>query len=174
MRRSLERLFACEIARSSLPIELRQDHQLDAKYGAPKTPKPRLSAAAPETRACRAACRIGSDAINGSRAGSQASMVVRAPSRGDRPAREAEHRPGAISTASDQPIFDGDPVVTSTNHGTARYVIREPRIEQLIRRLRVDAARASRARVERVHERSRYQPRRRACTPSDRPDLSRA
>ena len=38
---------------------------------------------------------------------------------------------GAISTARTIPIFAADPVVTSTNHGRARKVIREPSDETI-------------------------------------------
>ena len=36
---------------------------------------------------------------------------------------------GRISAARTIVIFAAEPVVTSTNHGSARYVIREPRID---------------------------------------------
>ena len=36
---------------------------------------------------------------------------------------------GAISAARTSVIFPGDPVVTRTNHGSARYVMRVPKTE---------------------------------------------
>jgi hypothetical protein len=38
---------------------------------------------------------------------------------------------GAISAARTSVIFPGEPVVTSTNHGSARYVIRVPRTDTI-------------------------------------------
>ena len=61
---------------------------------------------------------------------SHVSIVVRAPSRSTAiPLGMPRIAIGAISAARTSVIFDAEPVVTSTNHGSARYVIREPRIE---------------------------------------------
>ena len=65
--------------------------------------------------------RIGSDARSGIRAASHVSIVVRAPSRSTTmPLGIPRIALGAISAARTSVIFAGEPVVTSTNHGSAR------------------------------------------------------
>ena len=57
-------------------------------------------------------------------------MVVRAPSRCTSvPLGMPRIAIGRISAARTRLIFPGEPVVTSTNHGRARYVIRVPSTE---------------------------------------------
>jgi hypothetical protein len=68
-----------------------------------------------------AACRIGSTASSGTRAASQTSIVVRAPSLSTTvPLGIPKSAIGRISAARTSVIFVGEPVVTSTNHGSAR------------------------------------------------------
>ena len=68
--------------------------------------------------------------ISGARAASPMTIVVRAPSRAtsDRLGIPSSAT-GRISTARTMLIFAADPVVTSTNQGSARNVICEPRDE---------------------------------------------
>ena len=64
---------------------------------------------------------------SGPRAASARSIVRFAPSRAIRvPAGIPSSPIGAISAASTQPIFAYEPVVTSTNQGSATNVIEEP------------------------------------------------
>ncbi len=68
--------------------------------------------------------------IRGARARSDASIVVREPNRWTSvPLGMPSTAIGRICTARTTLIFAGDPVVTRTNHGSARYVIREPSVE---------------------------------------------
>ena len=68
-----------------------------------------------------AAWRIGIDARIGARAKSASSIVFRAPSRCTSiPLGMPRIAIGAISAARTSVIFPGEPVVTSTNHGSAR------------------------------------------------------
>ena len=77
-----------------------------------------------------AACRSGIDARIGARAKSASSIVLRAPIRWtSMPLGIPRIAIGAISAARTRLIFPGEPVVTSTNQGSARYVIRVPRTE---------------------------------------------
>ena len=74
--------------------------------------------------------RSGIDTRIGPRAASAMSMVVREPSRWTtEPLGMPSIAIGRISAARTRLIFAGDPVVTRTNHGSARYVIRVPRTE---------------------------------------------
>ena len=72
----------------------------------------------------------GTSAISGARNASERSIVVRAPSR---PISEPLGMPsraiGAISTASTTLIRAAEPLVTSTNHGSATNVIAVPVVE---------------------------------------------
>ena len=123
-------LFACAIVVSSSPTSSGRITRWAAKYGAMKHPSTKTSTSRSGKLSMPAECRIGSEASNGSRAASQVSMVVRAPSRSTAiPLGMPRIALGAISAARTSAIFEGEPVVTSTNHGSARYVIREPRIE---------------------------------------------
>jgi hypothetical protein len=70
------------------------------------------------------------DARIGARAKSATSIVVREPSRWtSAPLGTPRIAIGRISAARTRLILLGDPVVTRTNHGSARYVIRVPRTE---------------------------------------------
>ena len=77
-----------------------------------------------------AAWRSGIEARIGARARSATSIVVRAPRRWTTaPLGMPSTAVGRISAARTSDIFPGEPVVTRTNHGSARYVIRVPRTE---------------------------------------------
>ena len=88
-----------------------------------------------------AACSSGIDASSGARAKSATSIVERAPMRWTRsPLGIPSSAMGAISAARTSVIFAGEPVVTSTNHGSARYVIRVPSTEITSARTRAPTA----------------------------------
>ncbi len=68
--------------------------------------------------------------MSGARAKSHASIAVREPRRCTSvPLGTPRIAIGRIWTARTTLIFAAEPVVTSTNHGRARYVIREPSVE---------------------------------------------
>jgi hypothetical protein len=68
--------------------------------------------------------RIGTSVIRGPRAASARSIERFAPRRAtSEPARMPKSPYGANSAASTQPIRAADPVVASTNHGSATKVI---------------------------------------------------
>ena len=68
--------------------------------------------------------------ISGARAKSATSIVVREPSFWTSvPLGTPRIAIGRIWTARTTLIFAAEPVVTSTNHGSARYVIRVPSVE---------------------------------------------
>ena len=74
--------------------------------------------------------RSGIEARIGARAKSAMSIVVREPSLWTTvPLGMPRIAIGRISAARTRLIFPGEPVVTSTNHGSARYVMRVPRTE---------------------------------------------
>ncbi len=68
--------------------------------------------------------------MSGARARSAVSIVVRDPKRWTNdPLGMPRIAIGRIWTARTTLIFAAEPVVTSTNHGSARYVMREPSVE---------------------------------------------
>ena len=74
-----------------------------------------------------AACSSGMAAVAGAHSASHTSIVRRAPSRvAIRPPTSARSASGAASAASTTVIRCGDPVVSSTNHGSATTVISVP------------------------------------------------
>ena len=86
-----------------------------------KHPSAKTSASRSGKLSASAECRTGSAASSGILAASQTSIVVRAPSRSTTiPLGMPKIAIGAISAARTSVIFDGEPVVTSTNHGSAR------------------------------------------------------
>ena len=114
-------LFACAIVASSSPTSSGRITRCAAKYGAMKQPSPKTSAIRSGKLSRSNACRIGSEARSGARAPSQTSIVVRAPSRSTTiPLGMPKIAIGRISAARTIVIFAGEPVVTSTNHGSAR------------------------------------------------------
>src|SRR5829696_4693628 len=125
-------LLACAIVVSSSPTSSGRITRWAAKYGAMKQPSAKTSASRSGKLSRSAEWRSGSETRSGIRAASQTSIVVRAPSRSTTvPLGIPRIAIGRISTARTRVIFEGDPVVTSTHHGRARYVIREPRIETI-------------------------------------------
>ena len=123
-------LFACDMRVSSSPTSSGRIVRCDAKYGGMKQPS---SATIPSSRPklrTPAAYRRGIDARIGARAKSAISIVVREPSRWTtEPLGIPRIAIGRISAARTRLILPGEPVVTSTNHGSARYVIRVPSTE---------------------------------------------
>jgi hypothetical protein len=97
-----------------------------------KQPRAKTSTRSSGKLSRSAECSNGSDASSGARARSQTSIVVRPPRRSTIvPLGIPRRAIGSISAARTSDIFAAEPVVTSTNHGSARYVIREPRIETI-------------------------------------------
>ncbi len=123
-------LFACDIRRSSSPTSSGRIVRCDAKYGGMKQPS---NATRPSRRpklSTPAECRSGIDARIGARARSETSIVVREPSRWTTtPLGMPSTAIGRISAARTSVILLGEPVVTRTNHGKARYVMRVPSTE---------------------------------------------
>jgi hypothetical protein len=114
-------LFACAIVVSSSPTSSGRITRCAAKYGAMKQPSRKTSPSKSEKWRTPAACRIGSASSSGARAASQTSIVVRAPRRSTTiPLGMPKIAIGRISTARTSDILAADPVVTSTNHGSAR------------------------------------------------------
>ena len=69
------------------------------------------------------------------------SIVVREPSRWTTaPLGMPRIAIGRISAARTRLIFPGEPVVTRTNHGSARYVMRVPRTEMVSAATSADTA----------------------------------
>ena len=114
-------LFACAIVVSSSPTSSGRITRWAAKYGAMKQPSAKTRTSSSGKLSMSAEWRIGSEARSGIRAASHVSIVVRAPSRSTTiPLGMPRIAIGAISAARTSVIFDGEPVVTSTNHGSAR------------------------------------------------------
>ena len=78
------------------------------------------------------ACSSGIEASKGTRARSDSTIVLRAPSRETTvPDGIPRTATGSSSTARTTPIFVAEPVVESTNQGRARNVICEPSEETI-------------------------------------------
>ena len=119
--------FAWATVVSSSPTSSGRITRCEAKNGARKQPIRKTIASSSGKLSRPAACRSGSEHISGTRARSQSCIVRRAPSRATSvPLGMPSSAIGAIWTARTIPIFAAEPVVTSTNHGSARNVIREP------------------------------------------------
>ncbi len=134
-------LFPCEIRRSSSPTSSGRIVRCEAKYGGMKQP----SSATIPSRSGKvrrsSPCSSGIDARIGARAKSEISIVFRAPMRSTRiPLGMPSTTIGAISAARTSVIFPGDPVVTRTNHGSARYVMRVPKTEMTSARTSAETA----------------------------------
>ncbi len=115
------RLFAWDIRRSSSPTSSGRITRWDAKYGGMNAPSTATIPSRSGNDSTPAAWRTGTDASNGARARSEASIVVREPSRWtSAPLGTPRSAIGTISAARTSVIFDTEPVVTSTNHGNAR------------------------------------------------------
>ena len=126
------RLFACDIVRSSSPTSSGRIVRCDAKYGAMKHPSSATSPSRSGKLSRSAACSSGIEARIGARAKSAMSIVFRDPRRWTTaPLGMPRIAIGRISAARTSDIFPGEPVVTSTNHGSARYVILVPRTETI-------------------------------------------
>ena len=125
-------LFACDIRVSSSPTSSGRIVRWEAKYGAMKHPRSATSTSRSSKLSAPAEWSSGIETRIGPRAASATSMVVREPSRcTTEPLGMPRIAIGRISAARTRLIFPGDPVVTSTNHGSARYVMRVPRTEMV-------------------------------------------
>ena len=92
-----------------------------AKYGGMNEPSSATSPSSNGNDSRSAACSSGIDAMIGARAKSATSIVVRPPSFSTiDPLGIPSSAIGRISAARTSDIFPGEPVVTSTNHGSAR------------------------------------------------------
>ena len=124
------RLFACDIVVTSSPTSSGRITRCEAEYGGMNAPIAATIASSRPNERRPAECSSGSAMISGARAKSAMSIVVREPSRWTRePLGTPRIAIGRICTARTTLIFAAEPVVTSTNHGSARYVIREPSVE---------------------------------------------
>ena len=118
--------------RSSSPDELGQDRPLRCEVRRHEAAEERDDRQEEQRKLSRsAACSSGIEARIGARAKSATSIVVRDPRRCDDACRSGSRGSaiGAISAARTRLIFPGEPVVTRTNQGSARYVMRVPRTE---------------------------------------------
>ena len=102
----------------------------EAKYGAPSAPSRNASTTIGAKASLPSQCSTGMASISGARTRSASSIVLHAPS------RRSTAPPGIPSSAS--PISSApttmlirvaEPVVTSTNHGSASHVICAPVVE---------------------------------------------
>ena len=99
----------------------------EAMYGAAKVPMANVVTSSAANERWPVLCRIGITSINGPRAASEISIVFLPPSfEITVPAGIPKMAIGSISAARTQPIFAVEPVVASTNHGSATKVIAEP------------------------------------------------
>jgi hypothetical protein len=114
-------LFACDIRVSSSPTSSGRIVRWAAKYGGAKAPSNATIASSSQKSRRPAAWRRGMDARMGAREQSATSIIVREPSRcTSAPLGTPRIAIGRISAARTRLILLGDPVVTSTNHGSAR------------------------------------------------------
>ena len=123
-------LFACDMRVSSSPTSSGRIVRWAAKYGGANAPRSATIASSSPKSSSPAECRIGIETRIGARARSAASIVVLEPSRcTSAPLGTPRIAIGRISAARTRLILLADPVVTSTNHGSARYVMRVPSTE---------------------------------------------
>ena len=123
-------LFPCAISRSSSPTSSGRTTRCEAKYGGMNAPSTATKPSSIGKLRTPSEWRSGIAAISGTRAMSDTSMVARPPNRSTTaPLGIPRSAIGAICTARTTLIFPGEPVVTRTNHGSARYVIRDPSVE---------------------------------------------
>jgi hypothetical protein len=121
----------------------------DANDGVAKTPTPATSTSSTGKVSIPARWSSGIAAISGARMPSQISIVRRAPSRVARPPPSPPTATAAASTASTTDIRAAEPVVVSTNHGSATQVICDPVSETISRaRIPISARLRSRSRRE--------------------------
>ena len=120
-------LFACAMTCSLSPSNSGKIDRCDEKYGAQKTPIAAASTRSNGKLSSPAACSSGNATMSGTRTMSEINIVVRAPRRETTVPLGIPSTPiGSSSAARTSPIFAGDCVVTSTNHGSASAVMREP------------------------------------------------
>src|SRR5919198_6365321 len=101
-----------------------------AKYGPKKPPAAKTRASSSGNESAPAQWRSGIASTSGPRAQSASSMARRAPIRARRlPPGSPKIAVAATSAPITNPIRAGEPVVTSTNHGSASQVICEPVVE---------------------------------------------
>ena len=123
-------LFACDMRVSSSPTSSGRIVRCAAKYGGAKAPRSATIASSSQKWRIPAAYSSGIDARMGARAKSATSIVVLEPSRcTSEPLGTPRIAIGRSSAARTRLILLGEPVVTRTNHGRARYVMRVPSTE---------------------------------------------
>ena len=111
----------------SSPTSSGTTERCTAKYGAMNTPLSATSASSSGNERRPVACRIGMAARSGARARSQTSIVRRVPMRAAiAPPQKPSIAIGTISAMITQVMRCGEPVVRSTNHGSASHVICVP------------------------------------------------
>src|SRR5579872_524472 len=121
---------ACATTPSSSPSRSGISVPRAEPYGALKRPTQKTTASSSGNDSAPVQWSTGTAAISGARATSQTSIVRRDPSfvTSD-PAGIPKSPIGTISAASTAPIRAAEPVVTSTNQGSARNVICVPVVE---------------------------------------------
>ena len=125
------RLFAWAIVVTSSPTKPGRITRWEAAYGGMNAPIAATIPSSTPNDSRPAEYSSGSAMISGARAKSAMSIVLREPSFWTRvPLGMPRIAIGRIWTARTTLIFAAEPVVTSTNHGSARYpVIRQPSVE---------------------------------------------
>ncbi len=124
------RLFAWAIVVTSSPTSSGRITRWEAAYGGMNAPIAATIPSSTPNDSRPAEYSSGSAMISGARAKSAANIAVREPKRWTSdPLGTPRIAIGRICTARTTLIFAAEPVVTKTNHGRARYVIREPSVE---------------------------------------------
>jgi hypothetical protein len=115
------RLFACASRRSSSPTTAGRIRRWQVKYAHEKTPFRAATTRISQNVRPPTSCRNGTRAMIGARAPSAMSIDVFGPSLcTTEPAGIPSSAIGTSCAAKTSVIRVGDPVVTSTNHGSAR------------------------------------------------------
>ena len=122
------RLFACEITRWSLPSSSGRMTRCDAKYGGAEAAERRDEHEQQREREQPRGVQHGQRQPSAARARRRRRASSGARRSATRPFRSGtpSSATGASWNARTRPIFVGEPVVTSTNHGSATKVICEP------------------------------------------------
>ena len=118
---------ALATAVSSSPSTSGMIVRCDAMYGAVKQPSRKTITSSAARLRCPLQCRIGTSATSGARTRSETSIERRAPRRKtSEPLGRPKSASGRISTASTTLMRVAEPVVASTNQGSATNVIALP------------------------------------------------
>ena len=142
--------FASPSTPSSSPTISGRIAALETNDGVPNAPTAKTSTSSSGKESSPAAWSRGTAAMSGARQASATSIVRRSPTR---PTRLPEAKPtmpsAAASTATTMAIFVAEPVVVTTNQGSATHVICDPAVEITSRASSASSAR-SRSSARRV------------------------